>query len=202
MTGTSDRPATVRLLDSPAARALAELAAMLDDLQTVLACCERLMTELGKPEDRDDGVDELLLESLWTTALLSYTRCFTGGRNGVALTEDDVTATGLQGEVLQWHNVLRTLRKHYADPAVNPRERFSVGAAQDTRGRAGGIAITSTRRPALDEVTVRQTGALAYALSQLVDRRIEEHQQRVRETANALSAKDLNALPRVDLTTT
>ncbi|MGH3495132.1 MAG: hypothetical protein ACRDQ1_18125, partial [Sciscionella sp.] len=118
------------------------------------------------------------------------------------LTEQDVTATKLQGEVAEWHQVLRRLRKHYADPVENPRERFSVGAAQDSHGRATGIAITSTHQPALDEVTVRQTGALAYELSRLVDQRITEHQERVRTAANELSKAELDKLPLIDVIAT
>ncbi len=198
MTSTTDQPATVRALDTPAAQALADLAAIFDDLQTVLRCCERLVTELAEPADEPD---DLALEALWTTAVLSYTRCFAGGRRGMGLTEDDVTATQLQGEVLEWHKVLRQLRKHYADPGENPRERFTVGAAQDSHGRANGIAITSTRQPRLDDRTVRQTGALAYELSRVIDGRITEHQQRVRTAAGTLPKAELDKLPLIDVAT-
>ena len=65
-------PAVVRRLDDPAAAALAELVEVFEDLQTVLRCCERLVTELaaeGEP-------DPVVVEAVWTTALLSYARCF------------------------------------------------------------------------------------------------------------------------------
>lgn len=201
MTSTTDQPATVRVLDSPSAQELADLAAILDDLQTVLRCCERLVTELTEPKEEGGEPDDLTIEALWTSTVLSYTRCFAGGRRGMGLTEDDVTATRLPGEVLEWHEVLRRLRKHYADPAENPRERFTVGAAQDSHGRANGIAITSTRQPRLDDVTVRQTGALAYELSRMVDQRITEHQERVRTDAGTLARADLDELPLIEVTT-
>lgn len=47
-----------------------------------------------------------MLEGVWTTALLSYSRCFGRGDWGMGLTEDDVSAIPLQGEVLKWHKVL------------------------------------------------------------------------------------------------
>ena len=81
--------------------------------------------------------------------------------------------------MVEWHRLLLQLRNHYADPAVNPRERFSVGVAQDPNGPASGIAITSARQPLVDDLTVRQTGAIAYALSGLVDERIELRQKEV-----------------------
>jgi hypothetical protein len=130
--------------------------------------------------------------------VLCYSRCFRG-TEGQGLTEQDVTETSLEGDVLGWHSMLRGLRRHYADPAINPRERFAVGVAQDGDGNASGIAVTSTPRPELDEVTVRQTGALAYALRALVDERIEQRQQQAREAAGALSPAELNALPAIEL---
>ncbi|UIJ56902.1 hypothetical protein LWP59_22325 [Amycolatopsis acidiphila] len=193
MTNAINEPATVRRLVTPAAEALADLASIFNDLQTVLRCCERLVRELaGRPDD-------VVVEGVWTTALISYARCFTGGARGMGLTEDDVRSIELPGEVLEWHKVLRQLRKHYADPATNPRERYEVGAATSADGRVGGIAITGVPQPPLDEVTVRQTGALAYRLSALVDRRISEHQERVLAAANALSPADLGRLELIEV---
>ncbi|HVW40957.1 MAG TPA: hypothetical protein VHC18_06380 [Amycolatopsis sp.] len=183
----------VRRLETPAAQALADLASIFNDLQTVLRCCERLVQELaGEPDD-------VVVEGVWTTALISYARCFTSGDRGMGLTEADVEATSLPGEVLEWHKVLRQLRKHYADPGHNPRERFAVGAATGPDGKVHGVAITSTPQPPLDEVTVRQTGALAYRLSTLVDQRITEHQERVLAAASAMPPQALGALQLIDL---
>jgi hypothetical protein len=196
MASTTDQPTAVRRLDTPAAQELGDLVSVLDDLQTVLSCCERLVTELAGSPGRPDA---LALEALWTTALLSYARCFSnGGKSG--LTEQDVTETPLQGEVLEWHKMLQQMREHYADTAANPRERFSVGAALDSEGRASGIAITSTTQPSLDDVTVRQTGALAYELSRLVDQRITEREEQVRAAANTMPQAELDKLPLIALT--
>jgi hypothetical protein len=197
MVSTTQQPTTVRQLDTPAARALADLTSMMDDMHTVLYCCERLVAEL---DPTTGAPDDLLVESVWTTALLSYGRCFTDAGRGMALTEDDVTGTSLQGEVLAWHKVLRQLRDHYTAPATNPRERLSVGAAlDDDDGQATGIAITSVRQSKLDDVTVRQTGALAYELTKLIEQRIVEQQERVLDAAKAMSTKALGKLPLIDL---
>ena len=189
---TSDEPAVVRQLTTQDAHGLAELASIFDDLQTVLRCCERLVTELAA--DRD----EIVVESIWTNAVLSYTRCFAPG-DAVRLTEEDVTATALQGDVLDWHRVLGQLREHYTDATRNPRERFAVGATLDAEGTPNGIAVTSTPQARLDDVTVRQTGALAYQLSKIVDERIAAHQAQVLATASAMSAAELAKLPVIDV---
>lgn len=104
----------------------------------------------------------------------------------MALIEDDLTATSLHGKVAEWHAVLRKLREHYADPAANPRERSNVGAARDEHGAATGITITSTRRPRLDETTVRQTGALVYQLAQHIEQRITDQLEQLRANAAKL----------------
>lgn len=196
MSAPDAAPATVRQLDTRVAGELAELAAMFEDLQSVLLCCERLVSELDTSDGEPDG---LLVEALWTTAMLSYARCFSTVRKGVGLTEDDIKNLSLQGDVLEWHKVLRKLRKHYSDPSQNPREAFSVGIAQDEQGQPGGVAITSTRQPIVDEQTVRQTGAIAYELSKLVDQRIGEHQERVLNAAQSMSTTELEQLPVIDV---
>ncbi|HEY0499331.1 MAG TPA: hypothetical protein VGD48_26535 [Kutzneria sp.] len=193
MSTESSHPTTVRRIDSPAAQALADLVGVFDDLQTVLRCCERLVTELAA-----EDADAVVIEGVWTTATLSYARCFADAGGG-RLTDEDVSGLPLKGEVLEWHKLLVQLREHYASEALNPRARFEVGAAEGADGLVGGIAITSVDQAVLDDVTVRQTGALAYELTRLIDKRINEQQQRVLAAARALPAKDLAALPLIDL---
>jgi hypothetical protein len=187
-------PSRVKLLRSPAALALADLAALFEDLQTSLTCCERLVQELAAAEP-----DELTLESFWTTAVLSYARCFAPGPRGTGLTKDDVTATKLAGDVLGWHDALMQMRDRLVDPGVNPRESFSVGASQDTTGHAEGIAVASTRQPVVDEVSVRQTGAIAYALAGLVDGRLSAQQSVVFTAVGAMARPALDKLPVLHL---
>lgn len=189
-------PAAVRLLGTPAAMALADLAAIFEDLQTALRCCERLVSELGTSQGEPD---DLTLEAFWTTAVLSYTRCFSAGDRGMGLTSDDVTATGLAGDVVGWHQVLQQLRDHYAGSGENPRERFSVGVSQDATGAANGIALTSARQPPVDHLTVRQTGAIALALSRIVDRRIAEHQKAVFGSLGSMTEVELERLPLLEV---
>lgn len=189
-------PAALRLLDTASAAALVELLATFEDLQTVLKCCERLVSELA---DRDGGPDDVVVEAVWTMALLSYGRCFSTGRAGTALTDADLTATQPGGDVLDWHRVLMRLRDHYGDPAANPRERFSVGVAQDPDGAASGVAVTSARQPLVDDLTVRQTGAIAFALSSLVNDRITAQQEKVFGEVKDTPKADLEKLTRLEV---
>ena len=186
----------MRRLDSPGAKALADLVATFEELQTVLRCCERLVTALAAG---DGEPDDVLVEAVWTMALLSYARCFSAGAGGTALTEDDITAAKAHGDALEWHRVLLQLRDHYADPVVNPRERYSVGVAQDPYGAPSGVAITSARQPLVDDLTVRQTGAIAYALSALVDERITAQQEKVFAEVKDTPKSNLDKLPQIEV---
>jgi hypothetical protein len=102
---------------------------------------------------------------------------------------------------LGWHQVLLRLRDHYADPAVNPRETFSVGVSQDAYGKANGVAVTSAKQPALDDLTVRQTGAIAFELTRIVDRRIAEHQVAVFSELGTMTKSELDRLQLVEVAT-
>jgi hypothetical protein len=196
MTNDTATPAAVRRLDTPDAQALADLAAIFEDLQTVLRCCERLVSELASAPD---GPDDVTLEAFWTMAVLSYTRCFSSRASGTGLTPDDVTETGINGDVLGWHKVLMQLREHYADPAVNPREGFSVGVSQDDEGKANGIAVTSASPPRVDDLTVRQTGAITYGLVRIVDQRIAARQEVVFKALTPMTKAELDTLPLVEV---
>ncbi len=184
------------MLQSPAAATLAAEAARFDDLQTVLRCCERVLPELGRAEAGSADAD-LLVESLWTVALTSYARCFSQDAPGECLTEADVvTALPDNEAVRDWHRALMRLRRHYASVSTNPREAFSVSVARDDAGAAAGIAITSAAQPRLDEVTVRTAGTIAYALSSLVDKRVEKLQEELFAEVGALDPRGLDALEK------
>ncbi len=191
----ADPDAVVRRLADEDASALVGLVEIFDDLQTVLRCCERLVAELAL----EDGSDAVLVESMWTTALLSYARCFSAEGPAPALTETDLSTAQPEGQVLDWHRALLRLRAFYVDDTVNPRERFSVGVVQDSQGGPSGVAITSVRQPTVDDLTVRQTGAIVFALSGLVDERIQSLQQKVFESVRTLPPADLERLERLDV---
>ncbi len=197
---TNGKPPTdlsVVVLDTASASTLGDLIAMFEDLQTVLRCCERLVSDLAAGAEAEP--DEVVVEAVWTMALLSYARCFSPGRAGTALTEEDLTSTQAHGDVLKWHRVLSELRDHYANPTTNPRERFSVGVARDPNGFANGVAVTSARQPLVDDLTVRQTGAIAFALSGLVNDRITKQQEKVFNRVKDMPRTELDKLDRLDV---
>jgi hypothetical protein len=190
-----ERPAVAGTLDTPEARELATLAETFGDLQYVLLCCEHLVAALGaRPGSARGPADEALVEALWTGALVGYARCFSP-RTGV-LTAGDVTALGLEGDVLRFHDAVKRLRDHYVSRHVNPREKLTVGVVLDG-DQAAGIAVLADPRPAVDDPTVRMLGRIAYALSTVVDGRIGARQAEVMAAAAALPGPQLSRLPQV-----
>ncbi|MFI5610886.1 hypothetical protein [Amycolatopsis sp. NPDC051903] len=187
---------SARQLKTPLALSLADLAAIFDDLQFTLRCCERLLVEL----DRGVQSDPAVVESLWISALNSYARCFRPGERGMGLTEADLKATGVEGDVVEWHGLLRKIRKFAVTGETNPRETYSIGVTQDADGRPEGIVITSVVNPVVDDVTVRQTGRLAFELSKLLDERIKEHQKKVFAAVEELPRAKLDELPAIEIT--
>ncbi|MEV7037615.1 hypothetical protein [Amycolatopsis sp. NPDC051061] len=194
MTPSTTTPSSARQLATPSALGLADLVAIFDDLQFTLKCCERLVAELAHPR-----VDAVVVEALWVSALNSYARCFRTGDRGMGLTIADVKATEVPGEVAEWHALLVRIRDFSIDGPVNPRETYSVGVSQSSTGEAAGMVITSAVQPLVDDVTVRQTGRLAFELSRLVDERIKEHQAKVFEAASKLTPAQLAALPDIEV---
>lgn len=189
-------PAVLRRLEGPSATLLGGLVEIFEELQTVLRCCERLVSEVaGRPRP-----DEVVVEGLWTMALLSYARSFAERESGARLSKDDLTTVQPETEVLNWHQVLLQLREQHADPVASPREQFTIAVTQDETGAASGVAVTSARTPLVDELTVRQTGAIAFALSTLVNERIEAQQLVVFEELKEASRSELEKLDTVELT--
>jgi hypothetical protein len=202
--GPPGEPAVAGTLDTPEARRLAALTATFGDLQYVLLCCEQLVVALGPPppgpHDGSRGpADDALVEALWTGALVGYARCFSA-RSGV-LTADDVTALGLEGDVREFHAAVLRLRDHYASRHVNPRESLTVGVVLDG-ATAAGIAVVAEPRPAVDDLTVRMLGRIAYGLSTAVDERIGAQQAEVMAAAAALPGPELSRLPQIRLSVT
>jgi hypothetical protein len=185
-------PSQVRRLDLPEAAVLAGQAAVFEDLQYVLRCCEHLVSVLGSTEP-----DPVLVEALWTAALTGYVRCFSA--RAAVLSDADLDELKLDGDVGEFHGMVKKLRDHYASRHVNPREAFTIGAAQANDGRPTGVAVVSTPRPLVDDVTVRLLGRVAYALSGLLDARMQDSQAQVLAAAGRLSPVELGRLPLVHL---
>ena len=183
-------------IEGPAARALAESAAVIGDLQFVMECCKRLLTELAGPEEERDP---LVPQALWSAALTGYARCF-GKGSQAGLTLDDVRALPLEGEVVKYHQWLLAERSRQATRATSPFDEVRIGAVLSPRHsperKLRGIAILPVSHVLVDETGVRQLGGLAAELAKLAADRAKEQQETVLAEA---ARQDLAALDKLPL---
>lgn len=198
MSETASAPTSIRRLDTGDAARLARLVMAYDGLQTVLGCCERLMSLLG---DEGEPADEVAVEALWTLVLLSYARAFADGEGGPALVSGDLaTAEEDRDEVLRWHQLMLHLRDHHADASGSPRESYTVGVAQDaSSGEVNAVAVTSVRTPLVDPAAVRRAGATAFRLCAVLDERIGPLQKGILAEMRDIPREELERLDLVEV---
>lgn len=182
-------------LDLPSARILAGQASVIQDLQFVMDCCKRLLTELARPEEDRDGV---VPQALWSSAVVAYARCFGRGRR-FGLSTEDVRNLPLHGAVMKFHKwVIEERNKVTARPA-DPFEAAKIGAALSSLGQAErrveGIAIFSAGHVLVDVIGVRQLGGLASELAKHIAEKAQEQQDSVLADAQQLNIDSLYRLP-------
>jgi hypothetical protein len=182
-------------LDQESARVLADQAAVIQDLQFVMDCCKRLLTELAKPDEQRDPV---VPQALWSAALVAYARCF-GKNKRAGLTAQDVHDLPLHGAVMKYHQwVIKERGKLTSHPA-NPFDVVKVGAALSPPGGANrrieGIAVLSTSHVLVDDIGVRQLGGLASELAKRTAEKAQAQQDAVLADARKLGLDTLYQLP-------
>jgi hypothetical protein len=196
--GSPQVPELTVALDTPSARILADQASVIEDLQFVMDCCKRLLTELAKQqEDRDGAVPQ----ALWWSALVAYGRCFSEGRRS-GLTIDDVKSLSLQGAVMKFHTWVIEERDKLTSNSADSFETARIGAAlaPPARGkrRVEGIAIFSASRVLIDVIGVRQLGGLASELAKQTAQNAEKQQDTVLRDAQLLDIMRLYESPPLD----
>jgi hypothetical protein len=182
-------------LDMPSARILADQTSVIQDLQFVMDCCKRLLAELGRPEEDRDGVVPL---ALWSSALITYARCFgQGRRSGLAV--EDVRNLPLQGAVMKFHEWVIDERdkvtEHPADPFAAAKIGAVLSPAKQKERRIEGIAIFSTSRVLIDVTGVRQLGGLASELAKQTAGKAQRQQDSVLSDAQRLDIGSLYEAP-------
>lgn len=182
-------------LDLPSAQTLADQASIIQDLQFVMDCCKRLLTELARPEEDRDRV---VPQALWSSALVAYARCFSKGRR-FGLATEDVRNLPLHGAVMKFHKWVIEERNKLTTQPTDPFEAAKVGAALSPPGQAErrveGIAIFSASHVLIDVIGVRQLGGLASELAKQTAEKAQEQQDSVLADAQQLNIDTLYKLP-------
>ncbi len=187
-------PLTVAL-DTPSARVLADQASVIQDLQFVMDCCKRLLTEMARPEGERDGV---VPQALWSSALVAYARCFGAGRPS-GLTVEDVQSLPLQGAVTKFHEWVIEERERFtafpADPFAESKIGAALSQAEQGQRRVEGVAIFATSHVLIDVTGVQQLGGLASELAKQTAVRARKQQDTVLADAQQLDIASLYEAP-------
>ncbi len=192
-------------LDLPSAQVLADQISTIQDLQFVMECCKRLLTELVKPEEERDAV---VPQALWSAALMGYDRCFTKGKR-FGLTADDVRSLPLGGQVMKFHNWVIDERSKLARHPANPYDVARVGAILcppappppppawpgPPARHVEGITVLSASHILVDGAGVRQLGALASELAKQTAEKAQKQESTVLAEVQKIGLDKLYALP-------
>jgi hypothetical protein len=198
MAGTnaaSQEPMLTVALDLPSARILADQISTIQDLQFVMECCKRLLSELVKPDEEREAV---VPQALWSAALITYDRCFAKGKR-FGLTTEDVQSLPLEGQVMKFHNWVVGERNKLAAHPANPFETATVATALSPPDQPGrrveGITVLSASHVLVDGTGVRQLGALASELAKQTAAQAQKQQDSVLADAQKLEIDSLYKLP-------
>jgi hypothetical protein len=182
-------------LDVPSAQILADQASIIQDLQFVMDCCKRLLTELAKPEEDRDPI---VPQALWSSALVAYARCFGKGKR-FGLSTEDVRNLPLRGEVMKYHKWVigerGKLTMHPADPFAATKVGAALSPPERGERQVEGIVILSTSRILVDDTGVRQLGGLASELAKQTAGKAQTQQDFVLADAQQLNKDSLYKLP-------
>ncbi len=180
-------------VDFPEAERLADLASIFQDLEFALQACERLLDVIDT-----EHPDSVLMQSLWTAAVISYVRCFaTGKRFGLS----EETLSNLNGEPIEVHRFYKNLRDKHIAHSVSPFDEFAVGLVLPPQGseknEVQGVATLFRRHIAATRQGIEQFTILASALREEVGRLAKEAKLEVLEAGRQISLGELYAKPRL-----
>jgi hypothetical protein len=178
-------------LELPSAQLLADQITTIKDLQFVMECCKRLLTELVKPEEEQDGV---VPQALWSAALTAYDRCFAKGKK-FGLTTDDVKSLPLEGQVVKFHEWAVGERNILGKHPTNPFDEARVGAVLTDPNQGDrevrGVTVLSASHILVDGAGVRQLGALASELAKQTAEKAQKQEGVVAADAQQLGLDKL-----------
>ena len=182
-------------VDYEEAKKLADLGAIVQDLRFTMETCSRLKKLL-----KENSQDSLLIESMWTAALIRYARCFASGKRfGLSGSIFD----GLMGEPHEVHKMYIDLRDKHIAHSVNPFEQMEVGLVLSPQSsherKVIGVATTSMRHICSDVEGVHQLGLLSKVLLEKVIQIAKEYEKKTLEKGESIPLEALykRARPRM-----
>ena len=172
---------------------LADVYSILQELKSVMETCTRLR-QLLKAEQKD----WLLIESLWTAALIRYSRCFASGKRH-GLSED--IYKDLPGDAVGVHRLYENLRNKHIAHSVNPFEQVKVGlilsSEKSQEKKVMEVSPFLMKLVATTDDDVRQLGALVKVLVNKLMKNGEQYEEEALRVGRSLQIDELYSLPRL-----
>lgn len=190
-------PQAVYEMRTPAARAVADLLAIQQDLTFVWEACD-LLLEL--PTD-DPALRRLLTRALWSSALVAYARCFGTGKR-LGLSEDDVRRAPSGNEAVEFHRKMRDLRSKHIAHSVNPLEFIKIGImvgalSRDAEEGVTGLVTLLAAEWEPHPTNIENLRRLAEALLSVVMERAEQQTAALREAAGNMGLDTIKQWPEL-----
>lgn len=166
----------------------AEWISIAHDLNHVIDATKKLYDFLDKGEK-----DSTIIRSLWTSALVTYIRCFTSGKRRSKLSSN--IFANLNGDPIGTHQYYKDTRdKHIAHP-VNIFEEMKIGIIpSDSFPKSPsyiGLGHLYAFRLTDEKEGVAQLGRLAYIALGYTNNQIKETEVKVLNEIDILSEKEL-----------
>lgn len=185
-------PMPAACVDYEEAKILADYNLIWTDLMFVKQSLERL----GAMFESDDNV---LKESLWTSSLIWYCRCFSKGKR-MGLKEEIILDLKLSGDdPLEFHRILKNIRDKHIAHSVNPLEQAVVDI-QLSNPQLGKkvMAVSVLQMKALcpNIEYVRSFLVLVNHLIPEIQKKIKEYEKLTLNVANKMPLDELYAKSR------
>ena len=136
------------------AKTHADLFSVMQDLMAVMKTCSSLKKIL-----QDGSKDGVLIQNLWTAALIRYARCFASGKRfklNISLLKN------LEGEPVKVHELYINLRNKHIAHSVNPFEQYEDGIIiDDKQKKVVAVSTLGMTLIALEEKGIHQLGLLS-----------------------------------------
>jgi hypothetical protein len=176
---------------------LADLIGLHTDLASVVEMTRRL-SEMLRQKEQDH--DTLTVQSLWSSALVTYVRCFASGKR-YGLTERIYSE--LPGEPIATHRYYKDTRDKHIAHSVNAFEETVVGVILSDQELESievlGVANLTAHRISDSPEGVDQLRGLAEHARRYVAQKGQEAEEKLLNKAKLLTAEQLRALPRLGM---
>lgn len=132
----------------------ADLFSIMQDLMATMKTCSVL-----KKLMQEESKDAILIQNLWTAALIRYARCFASGKR---FKLDISLLKNLEGEPVKVHELYINLRNKHIAHSVNPFEQYEDGMIiDDKQKKVVAVSTLGMTLIALEEKGIHQLGLLS-----------------------------------------